>query len=80
MQDSEAGSHRPASELLGQRFSPIHVARSIQKLHEDFLNDALSVLAHDDAIWSVAWGTNKKENSETVVTGSLDDLVKVWKW
>ena len=25
-------------------------------------------------------GTNKKENSETVVTGSLDDLVKVWKW
>ncbi|XP_030785805.1 WD repeat-containing protein 61 isoform X1 [Rhinopithecus roxellana] len=40
----------------------------------------LSILAHDDAIWSVAWGTNKKENSETVVTGSLDDLVKVWKW
>uniref|UniRef100_G1SWE5 Superkiller complex protein 8 n=1 Tax=Oryctolagus cuniculus TaxID=9986 RepID=G1SWE5_RABIT len=36
--------------------------------------------AHDDAIWSVAWGTNKKENTETVVTGSLDDLVKVWKW
>ncbi|KAF4017903.1 hypothetical protein G4228_009476 [Cervus hanglu yarkandensis] len=36
--------------------------------------------AHDDAIWSVAWGSNKKENSETVVTGSLDDLVKVWKW
>lgn len=49
-------------------------------MHEDFLNDTLSVLAHDDAIWSVAWGTNKKENSETVVTGSLDDLVKVWKW
>uniref|UniRef100_A0A8C0DCQ5 Superkiller complex protein 8 n=1 Tax=Balaenoptera musculus TaxID=9771 RepID=A0A8C0DCQ5_BALMU len=39
-----------------------------------------SILAHDDAIWSVAWGTNKKESSETVVTGSLDDLVKVWKW
>lgn len=36
--------------------------------------------AHDDAIWSVAWETNKKENIETVVTGSLDDLVKVWKW
>uniref|UniRef100_A0A8C8XU31 Superkiller complex protein 8 n=1 Tax=Panthera leo TaxID=9689 RepID=A0A8C8XU31_PANLE len=43
-------------------------------------NELLSILAHDDAIWSVAWGTNKKENSETVVTGSLDDLVKVWKW
>ncbi|XDA74061.1 hypothetical protein R6Z07F_004279 [Ovis aries] len=36
--------------------------------------------AHDDAIWSGAWGSNKKENSETVVTASLDDLVKVWKW
>ncbi|XP_041511660.1 WD repeat-containing protein 61-like [Microtus oregoni] len=36
--------------------------------------------AHDDAVWSVAWGTNKKENTETVVTGSLDDLLKVWKW
>lgn len=44
------------------------------------LNEALSILAHDDAIWSVAWETNKKENVETVVTGSLDDLVKVWKW
>ncbi|KAK2103512.1 hypothetical protein P7K49_017368 [Saguinus oedipus] len=49
-------------------------------MHEDFINEALCILAHDDAIWSVAWGTNKKENSETVVTGSLDDLVKVWKW
>uniref|UniRef100_A0A8C0TPA3 Superkiller complex protein 8 n=2 Tax=Canis lupus familiaris TaxID=9615 RepID=A0A8C0TPA3_CANLF len=49
------------------------------------MTDQYSILfkqeqAHDDAIWSVAWGTNKKENSETVVTGSLDDLVKVWKW
>lgn len=44
------------------------------------LNKAFSILAHDDAIWSVAWETNKKENIETVVTGSLDDLVKVWKW
>lgn len=67
-------------ELPERCLNPIHVARPIQKLHEDFLNDTLSVLAHDDAIWSVAWGTNKKENSETVVTGSLDDLVKVWKW
>uniref|UniRef100_A0A803YED5 Superkiller complex protein 8 n=2 Tax=Neognathae TaxID=8825 RepID=A0A803YED5_MELGA len=36
--------------------------------------------AHDDAIWSVAWGKNKKDGSETVISGSLDDLVKVWKW
>ncbi|EMP27744.1 WD repeat-containing protein 61 [Chelonia mydas] len=36
--------------------------------------------AHDDAIWSVAWGKNKRDGSETVISGSLDDLVKVWKW
>ncbi|XP_023789977.1 WD repeat-containing protein 61 isoform X1 [Cyanistes caeruleus] len=36
--------------------------------------------AHDDAIWSVAWGKNKNDGSETVISGSLDDLVKVWKW
>ncbi|KAM5329836.1 LOW QUALITY PROTEIN: WD repeat-containing protein SL1-17-like [Glossophaga mutica] len=34
--------------------------------------------AHDDVIWSVALKTNKKENFETVVTGSLDNLVKVY--
>lgn len=36
--------------------------------------------AHDDAIWSVAWGKNRNDGSETVISGSLDDLVKVWKW
>nr|DBA32930.1 TPA: hypothetical protein GDO54_000676 [Pyxicephalus adspersus] len=36
--------------------------------------------AHRDAIWSVAWGKNTNDGSETVVSGSLDDLVKVWKW
>uniref|UniRef100_A0A3B3SPN3 Superkiller complex protein 8 n=1 Tax=Paramormyrops kingsleyae TaxID=1676925 RepID=A0A3B3SPN3_9TELE len=36
--------------------------------------------AHDDAIWSTAWMKSKMDNSETIVTGSLDDMVKVWKW
>nr|XP_060611929.1 superkiller complex protein 8 [Anolis sagrei ordinatus] len=35
--------------------------------------------AHDDAIWSVAWGRNRNDGTETVISGSLDDLVKVWK-
>lgn len=61
-----------ASALLEQGLSP--VVGGTDTLH------GASLPAHDDAIWSVAWGTNKKENSETVVTGSLDDLVKVWKW
>uniref|UniRef100_A0A8C5MD22 Superkiller complex protein 8 n=1 Tax=Leptobrachium leishanense TaxID=445787 RepID=A0A8C5MD22_9ANUR len=36
--------------------------------------------AHDDAIWSVGWGKNANDGSELVISGSLDDLVKVWKW
>ncbi|MCI4382084.1 hypothetical protein PGIGA_G00259510 [Pangasianodon gigas] len=36
--------------------------------------------AHDDAIWTAAWGKSAKDGSETIVTGSLDDMVKVWKW
>lgn len=36
--------------------------------------------AHDDAIWTAAWGKSEKDGSETIITGSLDDMVKVWKW
>lgn len=36
--------------------------------------------AHDDAIWTAAWGRSEADASETIVTGSLDDMVKVWKW
>ncbi|KAI1904052.1 hypothetical protein AGOR_G00001710 [Albula goreensis] len=36
--------------------------------------------AHDDAIWTTAWGQNEKDRTETIITGSLDDTVKVWKW
>ncbi|KAA8590294.1 hypothetical protein FQN60_014228 [Etheostoma spectabile] len=36
--------------------------------------------AHDDAIWTAAWGKSEADGTETIVTGSLDDMVKVWKW
>jgi len=36
--------------------------------------------AHDDSIWSCAWGRSNKDNVENIVTGSIDDKVKVWKW
>lgn len=39
-----------------------------------------SLSAHDDAIWTAAWGKSEADGSETIVTGSLDDMVKVWKW
>lgn len=50
-------------------------------------------LAHEESIWCVAWGRIKEEKSETddearpknkgdssdfIVTGSLDDTVKIW--
>jgi len=36
--------------------------------------------AHDDGIWCCAWGRFEKESSEVVVTGSVDDKVKIWTW
>ena len=38
--------------------------------------------AHDDSIWSCAWGRNDRDalGAEVIVTGSVDDTVKVWKW
>lgn len=68
-----------AITIIAQYFSFI-ITKFRSCMHSNFISEVLSLVAHDDAIWSVAWGTNKKENSETVVTGSLDDLVKVWKW
>lgn len=37
-------------------------------------------LAHEDGIWAVAWRTNENDNTENVITGGIDDLLKVWKW
>lgn len=45
-----------------------------------YTHSVLAPAAHEDAIWTAAWGRSEKDGSETIVTGSLDDLVKVWKW
>lgn len=36
--------------------------------------------AHDDAIWSVSWAKGETDQIDHIVTGSLDDTVKAWKW
>ncbi|XP_054162700.1 SKI8 subunit of superkiller complex protein-like [Oppia nitens] len=36
--------------------------------------------AHDDGIWSVGWARGVSDGIEHIVTGSLDDTVKAWKW
>ena len=38
------------------------------------------VLAHEDSIWSCAWKKNDNDGSENVITGGIDDLVKIWRW
>ncbi|XP_074614053.1 superkiller complex protein 8-like isoform X4 [Acropora palmata] len=36
--------------------------------------------AHEDSIWTVAWGTSDKDGTENIVTGAVDDMVKCWRW
>jgi len=47
--------------------------------------------AHEDSIWSCAWGRKKgsesegfgdgtREDVDYIITGSVDDMVKVWRW
>lgn len=38
------------------------------------------LLAHEDNIWAVAWATSKKDGTESILTGGIDDLVKCWRW
>ena len=38
------------------------------------------VPAHEDSIWTVAWGTSDKDGTENIVTGAVDDMVKCWRW
>eukprot|EP01147_Barroeca_monosierra_P000611 gene611-3921_t len=33
--------------------------------------------AHDDGIWTITWS---KDGSNTILSGSVDDTVKVWRW
>eukprot|EP00116_Pleurobrachia_bachei_P000835 sb/3461097/ len=35
---------------------------------------------HEDSIWSVAWARSEKDNTENIITGGVDDLVKSWNW
>ena len=35
---------------------------------------------HEDGIWSCAWRKNEATGNDVIVTGSVDDTVKVWKW
>ena len=54
-------------------------------IHHTFANFVIFqycvlMAAHDDSIWTVAWGTNEKDGMENVLTGAVDDMVKCWRW
>ena len=36
--------------------------------------------AHDDGIWAGAWTKSLKDGSEHIISGSIDDKVKIWSW
>ncbi|XP_074661678.1 WD repeat-containing protein SL1-17-like [Tubulanus polymorphus] len=36
--------------------------------------------AHEDSIWTCAWGKSERDGVENIVTAAVDDIVKCWKW
>jgi len=36
--------------------------------------------AHEDSIWSCAWRKNQNNGTDNIVTGSVDDTAKLWRW
>ena len=40
----------------------------------------LSFVAHEDGIWAGAWTKSLKDGSEHIISGSIDDKVKIWSW
>ena len=36
--------------------------------------------AHQDSIWALATSRNETDLSDYIVTGGVDDMVKLWKW
>lgn len=36
--------------------------------------------AHEDGIWSCAWSKSENDGNEYLVTGSVDDSVRIWRW
>ena len=39
-----------------------------------------SMTAHQDSIWALATSRNETDLSDYIVTGGVDDMVKLWKW
>lgn len=41
---------------------------------------SFSFIAHEDGIWAGAWTKSLKDGSEHIISGSIDDKVKIWSW
>lgn len=40
----------------------------------------MDLTAHDDGIWCCAWQKRESDGQEVVITGSLDNTLKLWNW
>lgn len=54
--------------------------KTLKNTMKVLLSSVVCILAHEDSIWSCSWGRSDKDGTENIVTGSVDDTVKVWKW
>ena len=36
--------------------------------------------AHSDSVWGVAWTRNETLEQDLILTGSVDNTVRVWAW
>lgn len=63
-----------------EKIEDCHTCKHIRDCGLMYCTCVCFLSAHDDAIWTAAWGKSEADGSETIVTGSLDDMVKVWKW
>lgn len=37
-------------------------------------------VAHDDGIWGISWVKDPVEETERIVTGSVDNTIRLWSW
>lgn len=54
-----------------------NLAGSIENRLIDFYFD---ILAHNEAIWCCAWRKRESDGKDIIVTGALDNSLKLWEW
>ena len=45
-----------------------------------FMCETIVSPAHSDSVWGVAWTRNETLDQELILSGSVDNTVRVWAW